>query len=115
MIGLACTGVMGETEISSPDTAWVLCAIVGQTIWSSRFVVQWYHSEQIGFSHFPPSFWWLSLGGNSLLLAYAFHVSDPVFVAGLALGPVVQVRNLILAGAAETAPSSLRARAQLAG
>lgn len=83
---------------TDPDAsaAWVVCASVGQAIWSSRFVVQWWLSERAGESHFPAAFWWLSLAGNALLLAYALHLGDPIFIAGFVPGPIVQVRNLML-------------------
>jgi lipid-A-disaccharide synthase-like uncharacterized protein len=47
-------------------------------------------------------FWWLSLAGNALLLAYAVHLRDPIFIAGFVPGPLVQVRNLMLQGRAES-------------
>lgn len=78
--------------------AWTGLAVVGQSIWSSRFVVQWWFSERSGHSHFPPAFWIFSLAGNLLLLAYAVRLGEPVFVAGLVLGPIVQLRNLWLTG-----------------
>jgi len=75
---------------------WIAAAFFGQAVFSSRFVVQWHATERKGESHFPRSFWWLSLVGNSFLLAYAVRRGDPVFIAGFALGPIVQVRNLML-------------------
>lgn len=75
---------------------WLYCSIVGQGIWSTRFVVQWYWTELRHHSHFPPCFWWVSLAGNALLLAYSVHLADAVLIAGYVLGPIVQVRNLIL-------------------
>jgi len=99
MVAIAGAVAAHDTDRFSTDSAWLLCAVTGQMIWSSRFIVQWYRSERVGRSHFPPMFWWLSLLGNSLLLAYAVHLRDPVFIAGLALGPFVQVRNLLLATA----------------
>lgn len=93
----------------APRRAWVVIAALGQAVWSSRFVLQWWYSERSGESHFPVSFWTVSLVGNVLLLAYAAALGDPVFIAGLALGPVAQIRNLVLArrrvGAVAPAPS----------
>ena len=66
-----------------------------------RFVIQWWYSERRKESHFPMLFWWTSLGGNVLLLAYALHLRNPVLIAGFLLGPIVQTRNIVL---------SLRAR-----
>jgi len=44
----------------------------------------------------PVSFWYLSIGGGLVLLLYAIHQRDPVFIAGQAIGAVVYVRNLML-------------------
>ena len=89
-----------RTLRSSVDTtlAWVVCATVGQTLWSSRFVIQWWFTERRGTSHFPRIFWWVSLSGNIALLAYAIHLADPVYIAGFLPGPLVQLRNLALGG-----------------
>jgi len=75
---------------------WLVIGGTGQALWSSRFVVQWMLSEREARSHLPEAFWWISLTGNSLLLSYAIYLGDPVWIAGLALGPVVQVRNLMI-------------------
>lgn len=81
---------------TDPSLGWVIVAGCGQFLWSARFVIQWWASERAAHSHFPQVFWWLSLGGNALLLAYAVHLGDPVFIAGFVLGPLVQARNLML-------------------
>ena len=100
----AATAKLGSSNTDS--LVWMVCAAVGQLIWSSRFVLQWWSSERRGESHFPPLFWWLSLGGNVLLLSYAVHLRDPVFVASYLLGPVVQVRNLVLHLRSSAQPAS---------
>jgi 4-amino-4-deoxy-L-arabinose transferase len=76
--------------------AWFAVAVAGQLCWSSRFVLQWLASERTGVSHFPRSFWWASLTGNLLLLAHAVHRGDALLVCAFALGPLVQIRNLML-------------------
>jgi lipid-A-disaccharide synthase-like uncharacterized protein len=78
------------------DALWSGIAFLGQSLFGSRFVVQWYASEQSGDAHFPASFWWLSLSGNLLLLAYVCERGDPIFIAGFLPGPLVQARNLWL-------------------
>lgn len=75
---------------------WALLVVVGQSAWSARFVVQWWFAERAGHSHLPRAFWWLSLVGNVLLLAYAIHLWDAIYIAGFSVGPFVQVRNLML-------------------
>ncbi len=94
---LVAAAVLKQRADAESSTAWLACAVLGQGFWSSRFVVQWWASERSGHSHFPVVFWWLSLAGNVLLLAYAIHRRDAVLIAGYAPGPLVQVRNLMLA------------------
>lgn len=89
---------LGAERASTRDALpWLVTGMLGQTLWVSRFPVQWWLSERAGRSHFPPVFWWLSLLGNLLLLAYALHLGDPVFVLGFLPGPLLQARNLALA------------------
>ena len=82
--------------MSRIDLAWLITGLVGQALFSARFLVQWIASEIKKRSVVPTAFWWFSLAGNALLLAYAIHRQDLVLIAGYALGPIVQVRNLML-------------------
>ena len=75
---------------------WLCIVGVGQAFWVARFPVQWWLSARAGVSHFPAAFWWLSLAGNLLLLTYALHLGDPIYVLGFLPGPLLQVRNLML-------------------
>ena len=86
----------GELERAG-STRWLVVGVLGQVLWTARFPLQWVLSERAGRSHFPAAFWWISLAGNSLLLAYALHLGDAVFVLGFLPGPLLQVRNLMLA------------------
>lgn len=85
-----------ESHAGSGAWLWLAVGALGQALWVSRFPVQWWLSERAGHSHFPPIFWWLSLAGNLLLLAYALHLRDTVFVLGYLPGPLLQARNLAL-------------------
>jgi lipid-A-disaccharide synthase-like uncharacterized protein len=84
------------TDEGAKAVHWLVIGGLGQTLWVTRFPLQWWFSERAGHSHFPTAFWWISLGGNALLLAYALHLGDPVWVLGFLPGPLVQVRNLML-------------------
>jgi lipid-A-disaccharide synthase-like uncharacterized protein len=75
---------------------WLTVGFGGQLLFTSRFLVQWIASERRRQSIVPKAFWWLSLGGASLLLAYAIWRRDPVFILGQAFGFLVYTRNLIL-------------------
>ena len=67
-----------------------------QSIWSSRFILQWYASEKAGRSVLPASFFYVSTVGAVLLLIYAVYRVDWVFMAAYALNPIPYARNLIL-------------------
>lgn len=75
---------------------WMLVGVAGQVLFSLRFVVQWIASERERRSVLPVSFWYFSLAGAVILLAYAVHRRDPVFVGGQLLGVLVYCRNLHL-------------------
>jgi lipid-A-disaccharide synthase-like uncharacterized protein len=75
---------------------WLLVGFGGQALFMGRFVVQWLVSERRGRSVIPVSFWYLSIVGALVLLVYAVHRRDPVFVAGQGLGVGIYLRNLHL-------------------
>lgn len=75
---------------------WVCVGLLGQVAFSMRFLVQWIASERRGESVIPMAFWFLSIAGSLILLAYALHRRDPVFTIGQSFGLVVYIRNLVL-------------------
>ncbi len=80
------------------DTIWLGIGFFGQLLFTSRFLVQWVASERARRSIVPLAFWWFSLGGGAILLAYAIWRRDPVFAIGQASGLIVYIRNLMLIG-----------------
>ena len=85
---------------------WLALGLGGQLLFFGRFLAQWIASERAGRSTVPPVFWWLSLGGSALLLAYALHRRDPVFVLGQAGGSLIYLRNLQLLSRERRGPAS---------
>jgi lipid-A-disaccharide synthase-like uncharacterized protein len=83
---------------------WLLVGFVGQGLFMARFLIQWISSERHKKSVVPVAFWYFSIAGGLVLLAYALYRRDPVFIAGQALGIAIYMRNLVLIRAAsETA------------
>ncbi|EJM56720.1 MULTISPECIES: lipid-A-disaccharide synthase N-terminal domain-containing protein [unclassified Pseudomonas] len=80
----------------SRETLWLLVGFAGQVAFTGRFVLQWLYSEYKKRSVIPTNFWYLSIVGSTLLLAYAIYRQDPVFIAGQAFGSIVYFRNLQL-------------------
>jgi lipid-A-disaccharide synthase-like uncharacterized protein len=78
------------------DTIWLGIGLVGQLVFTGRFVLQWLYSEYRKRSMIPVGFWYLSILGSALLLAYAIYREDLVFIVGQSFGFVVYLRNLQL-------------------
>jgi lipid-A-disaccharide synthase-like uncharacterized protein len=81
---------------STTELVWILIGLLAQVLFGGRFILQWIRSERAGESVVPVGFWWLSIFGGALMLAYALYRWDPVFILGQALGLIVYVRNLVL-------------------
>jgi lipid-A-disaccharide synthase-like uncharacterized protein len=78
------------------ELAWILTGLGGQLLFMMRFLVQWIVSEKAKRSTIPVAFWWLSIGGAAILLAYAIWRTDPVFILGQSMGFFIYARNLWL-------------------
>jgi lipid-A-disaccharide synthase-like uncharacterized protein len=75
---------------------WLIVGFLGQAMFSMRFLLQWWASERAHRSVVPRAFWWFSVAGGMILLAYAIHREDPVFIVGQAGGLFIYSRNLYL-------------------
>ena len=78
------------------DTIWLIIGFLGQGIFFMRWVVQWIASERHAESRVPTAFWYMSMIGGLITLAYAIYRQDPVFIAGQSIGSIVYLRNLML-------------------
>lgn len=78
------------------DGFWTVFGLIGQLLFTSRFIVQWLFSERARESVTPIYFWYLSISGSLMLLAYAIAIKDPVIIVGQAFGFAVYARNLML-------------------
>ena len=74
---------------------WLGLGLFGQLLFTGRMVVQWIASERKGSSVVPPMFWWMSLVGSVLLLAYFLWRRDPIGLLGQAFGSFIYLRNII--------------------
>ena len=74
--------------------AWVALGLIGQVLFAGRMVVQWIASERHQRSLVPVQFWWMSLGGASMLLVYFIWRRDIVGILGQSVGWIIYVRNL---------------------
>lgn len=81
---------------TTAELIWVMVGLFAQLMFTGRFVLQWLASERAKKSVVPVGFWYFSLAGGLILLAYAIHRRDPVFILGQSLGSVIYIRNLWL-------------------
>ena len=80
--------------LSTKELIWIIVCFVAQFMFMMRFIMQWIYSERARRSIVPEVFWYFSLLGGALLLAYAIHRTDPVFIAGQSLGLLIYSRNI---------------------
>ena len=83
-------------NLTTGDKIWLGIGFLAQFLFSMRFIVQWIASEKKKESIIPIYFWYFSLGGGILLLLYAIHRKDPVFILGQGMGVFIYIRNLML-------------------
>jgi lipid-A-disaccharide synthase-like uncharacterized protein len=82
--------------MNTTETIWIAVGFLGQGLFFGRWLVQWWASERSAMSKVPVAFWYLSLIGGLITLAYAIYRRDPVFIAGQSIGSLVYLRNLML-------------------
>ena len=80
----------------SDTPVWLVIGLLGQAAFASRFLVQWIASERAGKSIVPMAFWYLSLTGSLILLSYAIHRMEAVFLLGQLPNAFVYSRNIAL-------------------
>ena len=76
---------------------WLLIlGIIGQILFTLRFIYQWIYSEKSKSSVLPMGFWIISLSGSLIIFIYAIIRKDPVLLAGHAMGLIIYSRNIII-------------------
>ena len=85
--------VLTNSDISRTLMVW---GVIGQIVFTFRFIYQWYYSEKRKQSILPMGFWLISLTGSLMVLSYAIIRKDPVLFVGQIFGLVVYSRNIII-------------------
>ena len=75
---------------------WKVIGWTGNVVFFSRFVVQWIATERHKQVVIPAVFWWLSLLGSLLILAFALHEKSSVFIFANAFGWIPYIRNIVI-------------------
>jgi len=84
------------SDVNPVDALWLTVGLLGQLMFTARFLVQWWASEKAGRSVVPLAFWYFSILGSLIVLAYGIHKLDPVIIIGQLPGTVIYARNLWL-------------------
>ena len=90
------TGIQNAMMQFRVDPYWEATAFIGETIFGGRFVLQWIVSEYKKKSYVPTAFWYLSIIGCLVLLAYFIHIEKPVLILACTLQLLIYVRNICL-------------------
>ncbi len=93
-----------EEVVAATPWYWHAVGYGGQIVFGSRFYVQWLASEKHRRSVVPVVFWWLSLLGGLLTLAYAIYKLEGPFIMANIGGPPIYARNLWLIHKARRQP-----------
>ncbi|MEO0964706.1 MAG: lipid-A-disaccharide synthase N-terminal domain-containing protein [Planctomycetota bacterium] len=72
----------------------VVIGLLGQALFAGRLIVQWLATERSRKSVVPTAFWWMAIGGASMLVVYFVWRKDIVGVLGQSTGWVIYMRNL---------------------
>ncbi len=75
---------------------WALVGLVGQALFTARFLVQWVASERRKESVVPVAFWYFSIIGGTVSLVYALAIGSIPFTLGQGTGLFIYLRNLHL-------------------
>jgi len=87
--------VMKLFNVSGPGSmVFVGLGLLGQLLFAGRLVVQWLATERSRRSVVPTAFWWMAIGGASLLVVYFVWRKDIVGVLGQSTGWIIYMRNL---------------------
>jgi len=88
--------ILGLNDLNISEFIWVLFGTLGQMIFFSRWIIQWFYSEKNQSSIIPIGFWWCSLFGGIVTLLYANHIGSFPFMLAQTIGIIVYSRNLFL-------------------
>jgi len=96
IISLLASETATDTFLGFEIGFWGIVGFIAQGVFFSRFLLQWLASERRRHSYVPVYFWWISLSGGALMLAYSIGIRQLPLILGQATGLLVYARNLIM-------------------
>lgn len=73
-----------------------ILGLLGNFVFSTRFLMQWIASEKKGNSVIPVSFWYWSIAGSVIMCAYWIMERSPVGILSYLPNSFIYMRNLHL-------------------
>ncbi|MEO8748542.1 MAG: lipid-A-disaccharide synthase N-terminal domain-containing protein [Rhodanobacter sp.] len=78
-------------------TPWKAVGLLGSLLFTSRWFVQMYYTRRLGQVVMPLAFWWLSVAGSAMLLAYfVVGKNDSIGIISNFFPVFVSVYNLVV-------------------
>ena len=78
-------------------TPWKTVGLLGSLMFTSRWFVQLYYTRKLGRVVMPLAFWWLSVAGSAMLLAYfVVGKNDSIGIISNFFPVFVSVYNLVV-------------------
>ena len=78
-------------------TPWKAVGLFGSLLFTSRWFVQMYYTRKLGQVVMPLAFWWLSVAGSAMLLAYfVVGKNDSIGIISNFFPVFVSVYNLVV-------------------
>lgn len=91
----AVTWVGQEHRVFGLDWSYLtLLGLIGNAVFSTRFLIQWIASEKKGESVIPVSFWYWSIFGSIIMCLYFIFKRDPVGILAYLPNSFIYMRNL---------------------
>jgi lipid-A-disaccharide synthase-like uncharacterized protein len=83
-----------------------ILGLIGNIVFSMRFLVQWIASEKRGESVIPVSFWHWSIAGSAIMCLYFIFKRDPIGILAYLPNSLIYLRNLHLIRKRRLAPTA---------
>jgi lipid-A-disaccharide synthase len=90
------TTMWNSFSVTQVHFKWHALGFIGQSLFASRFWIQWLQCEKSQVSQLPKLFWWISIIGTFVSLIYFVHIGDIVSTVNYGFGLIPYVRNLLL-------------------
>lgn len=94
---LAATWIGREHRVLGLDWSYLtVMGLLGNAVFSTRFLIQWIASERKGESVIPIAFWYWSIAGSVILGLYFVFKREPVGILAYLPNCFIYFRNLHL-------------------